>query len=61
MSKDYYKGGFRKIFQGVPCKIYSRKLADGRYVNAKDSVFYSPQYDDPKNGVSRLLGEEFDL
>ncbi len=51
---SYYAGGFRKMIGGVPCKVYSRRLPDGRWINAKDSPYYNPLYDDPKHGISRL-------
>jgi hypothetical protein len=53
-ARAYYAGGFRKSINGVPCKVFSRRLADGRYVNAKDSPFYDPEFDHPKTGRSRL-------
>jgi hypothetical protein len=31
-AKRYYADGFRKTVGGVPVKVFSKKLRDGRYV-----------------------------
>ncbi|HEX5183563.1 MAG TPA: hypothetical protein VFW19_10485 [Allosphingosinicella sp.] len=49
----YYADGFRRTIGGVPCKVFSRRTADGRYIRAKGSPFYDPAFDHPKTGQSR--------
>src|SRR4051812_5700888 len=53
-ARAYYADGFRRTFGGVPCKVFSRRTADGRYLRSKASAFYDPEFDHPKTGRSRL-------
>lgn len=57
-ARTYYADGFRKSTGGVPCKVFSRRTTDGRYIRSKASPFYDPEFDHPKLGRSRL--EVFD-